>query len=496
MGKSTGTLLIPNRLGQRMVRIYLIISGIVLFSMMILGFLMLMSQGDIHVMSDELLYEILTIHGTGMVGIAALAASAIMWHFLSQYVKLSAGIFIANLVCFLTGVVLVLVGVLAYHFAGAWTFLYPLPALSGGSWNVEASVYYLIGMLVIGIGFILLYLDVARALIASYGSLFKTLGWPILLGKDKAKYGPPPAVVASTMVTIVNLAAMAVGATVLVMNLINVLAPEITFDPLLAKNLTYAFGHIFANSIIYMGIIAVYEILPRYTDRPWKSNKVFLLAWNMSTLFTMVIYLHHLMMDFAMPEWTLILAQELTYISVVPALIVTAYGAMMIVYRSGIRWDMASGLMFISIVGWVVGGVPAVVDATVTVNSVMHNTKWVPGHFHIYMGVGAVSMIFGFMYYLIKTGANHRDHTIDRLGLTIYVVFFLSLCGSFLYSGALGAPRRDSVHMPEWVPFDKLGAMCAIFVICGAGIFIYRFLSKVGRMSLQQPAPTESQVDA
>src|SRR5699024_7550101 len=131
--------------------------------------------------------------------------------------------------------------------------------------------------------------------------------------------------VASTMVTIVNTTAITAGAIVLIMNIINVVNPAFTFDPLLAKNLTYAFGHIFANAIIYMGVIAVYEILPRYTGRPWKSSKSFLVAWTMSTAFTLVIYTHHMLMDSVMPKWMLIMGQILSYANGLPVLVVTAY---------------------------------------------------------------------------------------------------------------------------------------------------------------------------
>lgn len=184
-------------------------------------------------------------------------------------------------------------------------------------------------VLLIGVGFLLLYLDVARAIMKAYGSLGARLGWPQLFGKAKG-YGPPAAVVASTMVSIVNITAITIGAVILVMSLINLFNPSFTIDPLLAKNLTYAFGHIFANSIIYMAVIAVYEILPRATERPWKSNKVFLIAWNCSTLFTIIIYPHHLLMDFVMPRWMLIIGQALSYMNGIPVLVVTAYGALMI----------------------------------------------------------------------------------------------------------------------------------------------------------------------
>src|SRR5690625_7750729 len=65
---------------------------------------------------------------------------------------------------------------------------------------------------------------------------------------------PSTTVVASTMVVIVNITALTAGATVLIMNMITVINPAFMFNPLLAKNLTFAFGHIFANSTIYMAV--------------------------------------------------------------------------------------------------------------------------------------------------------------------------------------------------------------------------------------------------
>src|SRR5690606_18209822 len=125
----------------------------------------------------------------------------------------------------------------------------PLPAISGGAWGVAGAAFYLGGMLLIGVGFLFLFLDMARAIIKQYGSLGAGLGWSIVFGKEKG-YGPPAAVVASTMVIIVNTAAIVAGGTVLVMSIINLFIPSFTIDALLAKSLTYAFGHIFANSII------------------------------------------------------------------------------------------------------------------------------------------------------------------------------------------------------------------------------------------------------
>ncbi|MCH1625860.1 cbb3-type cytochrome c oxidase subunit I [Ferdinandcohnia quinoae] len=460
---------------SKIINLYLLIGSVVILLMMVFGVLMLLAQGKLIDVDPGFFYEILTVHGTGMVGASALAASAIMWYFLSKYVQLNKGILIANFIFFIVGVVLVLVGIFAFDFAGAWTFLYPLPAISGGGWGLTGAALYLIGMLLIGIGFLLLYLETARGIIKQYGSLGGGLGWSIVFGRKKG-YGPPAAVVASTMVSIVNITALVAGASVIVMSLINLFIPSIKIDPLLAKNLTYAFGHIFANSVIYMGVIAVYEILAMYTKRPWKANRPFLIAWNLSTIFTIIIYPHHLLMDFALPKWMIIMGQALSYANGLPVLVVTAYGALMIVYRSGIKWDIGSSFIFLSMFGWVIGVVPAIVDATIVINHVMHNTKWVPGHFHMYMGLGATAMLFGFMYYLAKVNGKEKAGNVDYISFWVYVMFFLGLCGSFLFSGKVSAPRRWAEHFPEWIAFDRIGAVFGTFVILAVLTFVIRFI--------------------
>jgi cytochrome c oxidase subunit I len=144
-------------------------------------------------------------------------------------------------------------------------------------------------MMALGIGYLVMYFYLAARLTKEYGGLHKTLGWDYIFGGKKG-YGPPPAAVATTMVIITNSIAILAGAFVLLASILNIINPAITIDPMLAKHLTYAFGHIFANCTIYMAVIAVYEILSKYTERPWKSNKAFLIAWNASTIFTLMIY--------------------------------------------------------------------------------------------------------------------------------------------------------------------------------------------------------------
>ncbi len=476
----------PDQGAKASVLAYLVTVAVVLLLMMVFGLLMRMEQARVITMGASWFYELMTLHGAGMVGIAGLAGAAIMWHFLRQYVALSQGIFWANLFLFLIGVVMILAGVLLGHFHGAWTFLYPLPGKSMGMWSQGAAALFMGGLLVIGVGFVLLHLDIARALIVRYGSFARSLGWPQLFGHDDGN-APPPTVVASTMVTIVNIAGLVAGASILIMMLVNLYVPSFNIDPLLAKGMIYFFGHVFINATIYMAVIAVYEILPRYTQRPWKSNKVFLASWTASTLMVLFIFPHHLLMDFAFPEWFLIMGHVIGYMNAFPILVVTGYGALMIVYRSGIRWDMASMLLFLSLLGWAAGVMPAFIDGTIAVNYVMHNTLWVPGHFHTYLLLGTVGMLFGFMYYLGKPDEHTQDALLDRLAFWLFMVASLGFTLTFLFSGKESVPRRYAEHLPEWVPYDRIGALFALLVIAAVLVFIIRFLTRLGRAGRDYP---------
>ncbi len=480
---------IPDSGAKASVVAYLVVSALVFLLMMIFGLLMRLEQAQYISLGASWFYELMTVHGAGMVGIAGLAGAAIMWHFLSQYVDLSEKLFIANLVIFLVGVVMILGSVLVGHFQAGWTFLYPLPTQSMGLWSTGAAAAYLGGLLVIGVGFVLLYLDTARAIIARYGSFSRALGWPQLFGPDDG-HAPPPTVVASTMVTIVNLVGLVAGASILTMMLVNAYQPGFAIDALLAKNLIYFFGHVFINATIYMAVIAVYEILPRYTQRPWKANKVFLASWTASTLMVLLIYPHHLLMDFAMPKWMLIMGHVIGYLNTFPILVVTGYGGLMIVHRSGIRWDMASKLLFLSLFGWAAGAMPAFIDGTITVNYVMHNTLWVPGHFHTYLLLGMVTMVFGFMYYIGKVDREQPDSLLDRMALWVFAVATLGFTLSFLYSGKASVPRRYAAHLAEWVPYDRVATVFAAVVIAAVLVFILRFLSRLRIAALDvQRAP-------
>jgi cytochrome c oxidase subunit 1 len=285
------------------------------------------------------------------------------------------------------------------------------------------------------------------------------------------------------MVVIINILGILAGAVVLVMTLVNIYVPTIAFDALLMKNLIFFFGHVFINATIYMAVIGVYEIVPKYTGRPWKISRPFLASWAAVTLIVMAVYPHHLLMDFVMPKWALVAGQVLSYLSGIPVLLVTTYGLLVNIHRSGLEWDLPLRLLVFSLFGWAAGVIPAIVDGMIRVNLVMHNTQWVPGHFHFYLLLGLVPMLLGTMLYACTRG-QWAESALDRLSFWTYGVAGVVFCLVFLAAGWQGVPRRFAVHDAAWVSFAQIGSIAAVLVLLAAVVLGVRLLSRLPKASL------------
>jgi cytochrome c oxidase subunit 1 len=461
--------------GNRIAFNLYIISAVALFVlMMLLGLTMRMGQATWLSVPADLFYRILSMHGAGMVGTAALATTAVMWFFLRKYVHLHLWAFVTNYVMFLLGALCIIFAIFVDGYAALWTFLYPLPVHGMGLWSPNAAALFMVGYLLIGVGMLVFYLDAAAAIIKVHGNLGRALGLQWLFG-GTIDQDHPKTVVASTMVIIANVLGILAGAVVLVMGLINAFYPEMALNALLAKALIYWFGHMYINAAIYMGVIAVYELLPRYSRRPYPISRPFLWSWALSTLFVIIVFPHHLLMDYAVPRWFAITGQIVSYGAGFPVFLVTMYGALTNIYRSNMRWTMPSRLMILSLFGWAAGIVPAILDGTIRINLVMHNTQWVPGHFHFYLLLGVLPMALALMFHVIGQRADAVPNNVaDRLGFPVYLIGGLIFVLAFLDAGHLSVARRMATHLPEWTATDKVGSIGAMLVVLGMLYFAIR----------------------
>lgn len=473
--------------GERAAFDLYIISAITLFVlMMLIGVTMRMAQANWFGIPPNLFYQLLSMHGTGMVGTMVLATTAVMWFFLRKYVRLHLWAFVTNYVLFMLGALCIIFSIFVGGYAALWTFLYPLPTHGVGMWSPHASALFMLGYLLIGVGELIFYLDAAAGIIKVHGNFGRALGLQWLFG-GTIDQNHPKTVVASTSMIIANSLGILAGAVVLVMSLINIFYPEVVLNALFVKTLIYWFGHMYINSAIYMGVIAIYELLPRYSGKPYPLSRAFLWGWAATTLFVIIVFPHHLLMDYAEPHWFLMMGQVVSWLSALPVVVVTAYGALTNIYRANMRWSMPSKLLVLSLFGWVAGGWAAVLDGTTRINLVMHNTQWVPGHFHFYLLLGVLAMALALMYHVVGARANAPPNSgADRVGFPVYVGGALIFLFAFLDAGHLSVPRRMYPHLPAWWPTDSIGSIGAILVVLTMIYFAIRIT--LGLLKAHGPA--------
>jgi cytochrome c oxidase subunit 1 len=248
-------------------------------------------------------------------------------------------------------------------------------------------------------------------------------------------------------------------------------------DALLMKNLTFYFGHMLVNITMYFGVAMVYEIMPAYTGRPWKTNTLVVLSWNAVLALVMFAYFHHLYMDFAQPRWLQVLGQLSSYLISVPAAVVTIFSSLVLVYRSRTRWTLAPMLLYLGVMGWAIGGVAAVIDSTITVNTQFHNTLWVPAHFHTYYLMGVVLMILGAVYHLATSLAPEPENVKrSRVIAGHILVGGYGFLLTFYLAGADSVPRRYAAYPMEIARgalFANIGLVFSVVLFGGLALYLW-----------------------
>lgn len=450
--------------------------GFVLFPVLILAGILLRSiQAGELASHSGWFYPLMTLHGLGMVGLWFTAAMAAAAHALSSHVEPSEAVARFAITGTVAGVALLLAAVLGGRFAAGWYFLYPLPLR--GQWAPWATVTFFAALAVLGVTWLVWCLDLLRAIARRY-RLSEALGWHYIGGRREPAV--PPSVLITTVSLIVCVACLVSAVLVLAFFSRELLGGPPT-DALLMKNLTFFFGHVLVNLSLYLGVALVYETLPEYASRSWPANRVVAISWNAVLVIVLLAYFHHLYMDFAQPAVLQYVGQIASYVSALPAAVVTIFGALALVYRAPLRWSLAPALLFLGLAGWAVGGIGAVIDSTVAVNAKLHNTLWVPAHFHTYMLLGLALFVLGYFHHVCQQRARLPESpSLHRWVVALFVGGGAGLVGAFYLAGARSVPRRFAIYPAEFADATSLAAIGAVSgSLVLAGFVVY--LVAVGR---------------
>jgi cytochrome c oxidase subunit 1 len=161
----------------------------------------------------------------------------------------------------------------------------------------------------------------------------------------------------------------------------------------------------------------------------------------------------------------------------VPAAVVTIFSTLALVYGANTRWQLPSILLYLGVMGWAIGGVAAVIDSTVMVNSRFHNTLWVPAHFHTYYVMGVVLMILGTVSHLATDLSKLPESgTITRVIVGTVGVGGYGFLLMFYLAGVAGVPRRYAAYPAEvaqGIAYAQWSLLFITVLLLGALLYIW-----------------------
>jgi len=468
---------------QRRVGLLYTITGLAVLLLMILaGILMRLDQGDAINLGDDWFYRLMTLHASGILVGVLMAMMGGLWYVMRAVVpELDYRLAMASWGIIVLGVVFALVSILIGGYAGAWTFLWPLPFVNAAAWPEWATVAYLLALVLVGVGFVIYCLDMLRAITNHYGGLARALGYSWLFGRVKTP--PPPQTIAAAATVLLGLGASTVGMVILIALLDHAIDGSVTLDALWAKNLTYFFGHTLANLIIYLAAGMLYVLVPLYAGRQWKTSKPLVIGWMGTLVFVFTAYFHHLYMDFVQPGAFQAIGVISSSAAALPVAVVTVYTGMMLIWGSKYRWNLTSILFFLGFLGWVIGGAGAVIDSSIPINFKFHNTLWVPAHFHNYMLMGVALWCLAIVSYLLERGSGSPVPKRTAIAApAAMVIGGYGLIYVWYFSGALGVPRRWADHPGGTETLSLVGAIFAIIFLVGMLMLLAEFV-RMGRIA-------------
>ena len=460
--------------------LWIIVILVLFIASIVLGILMRLNQGKVIEQSPLTFYTNMTTHGLTMIGIWFAAGMVAVNYLLQRYVKTSYGVNLFAFILTVIGVVMLWITTYAGKFSTGWTFLYPLPFrdLGSESWSTPL---FLISLSILGVGWLVWSVSLMAQILKKY-TLSQAFAWQHF--KSNPSVETPPFILITTVTLIGVIASLIAAVIVIVLYFAEYFSNgNFVNDALLMKNLIYFFGHTIANEMLYLGLAVIYEIFGEVSDRPkWKMTWYISFAWNCAMVFILTAFFHHLYMDFVQPQALQIVGQLASYLASIPSAAVTVFSIVVAVYGVKVRWSITNLLFFLGVAGWVIGGLGAVIDATISNNIMLHNTLWVPAHFHTYNAMGNVLFSLGFFYWF-------STQYVDKLvlsKLTKYTLVLLIIGGigflmAFYVAGANSIPRRYSTYPVELTsgPYlAKVGAFFAIIYLIAILIFFYNIAKR------------------
>ncbi len=241
-------------------------------------------------------------------------------------------------------------------------------------------------------------------------------------------------------------------------------------DPQLARTYFWFTGHPLVYFWLLPAYLSWYGMLPKQVGGKMFSDSLARLAFWLFLLLSIPLGFHHQYVDPGVPAiWKYIhavLTFSVFFPSMMTAFTVVAsleYGARQRGGKGALGWILAlpwndpsvaaqllAGLLFFF------GGIGGLTNASYNLNLVLHNTAWVPGHFHLTVATGVTLSFMGISYWLVPylSGRKLWKPKWAVVQAWSWFIGMIIFSQSMHILGLLGAPRRTPLGLAPYIPAE------------------------------------------
>jgi len=273
-------------------------------------------------------------------------------------------------------------------------------------------------------------------------------------------------------------------------------------DPILARTLFWWFGHPLVYFWLLPAYVLWYTVLPRQAGGRLFSEPLAKLVFVMFIVLSTPVGFHHQMMDPGISDrWKLfhtfntlwiLYPSFITAFTVIASLEVAGRmngGTGTFGWIPKLPWSnplvsavVCAGLLFM------VGGFGGAINASYSMNAMVHNTSWIPGHFHTTVGSASALTFMGAAYWLVPklTGRELELKPMARVQPWLWFVGMLGFSIPTHITGLMGMPRRvydasysGDPHAASWRFLTDISAVGGLILFASALFFVLVILFTV-----------------
>ncbi len=251
-----------------------------------------------------------------------------------------------------------------------------------------------------------------------------------------------------------------------------------SIDPQFTRILFWFTGH----PIVYFWLLPIYVswylFLPEQAGKGRVASDALVRIVFIAFLLLLPVGIHHQFTDPGVPFSSKTISWLLTFCIFFPS-VVTFFSVIASLENAGrnrggkgwfgwivkLPWgDPAVSGQLLAGIGFILGGVSGLINASYTVNLTVHNTAFIVGHFHLTVGTAVALSIMAICYWLVPylTGKKlwGRRLAVAQTWLWIVGVFIFSR--GQMQGGIEGMPRRTNISQATYLgrftpPLDSLG---------------------------------------